>query len=650
MNKMKFMLFAVAAMAAASCVKETAPEGQDKPASEVNYVQMEFTVDTKTKTAIAEDGKTVLWNTNDKVAVYDNSATASAHINEFAVVSESGSSSAVIQGTVPEDATEFYAYYPYHKNRTFADGVVDAYVDETPGSTDGAFPAAVMMAKADADGNFAFKNVCSHIKFTLAEDMTDIKSIILMGNNAETIAGYCDVAWNNGEPVISPASNAASYAKIEKASGLNPGDYYFSIFPTNFTEGFTIVLTKTDGTQLMKKTTKSYDLSARNTILPMKLLASEDYDECTNYYVKYINGEDITIGGYTFNTTAEKTAVVVSDLKDNTNLSADGLYFVAPATDNVQIRGTHSKYMVIGMEKGCRVPATTAANGGVNNGGNVYLLANLNIQADKHLFYGIPAKFGDIIISDCALTIKASSAPFLFSSGTVIENAALNSICCVDSEFGFSKSESYVINTSKAMTIGNLVIENNVFYPASTTAVTTFRISSKSNPLITNVSIANNTIVDLKTPGTKTSSGNSYNPAALVNTRGVSTNYCIKNNLFVNNLSTSGVTLLNVTESIPTSGECKNNYFYSTYDYRYYITSTNHANFSEYEDGIALSASPLSTLWNPAEGSFGAYTITPVDGEAPTVPVGAQRADMAVVTSSVNSPAADYKTADLGTF
>ena len=42
MNKMKFMLFAVAAMAAASCVKETAPEGQDNPASEVNYVQMEL--------------------------------------------------------------------------------------------------------------------------------------------------------------------------------------------------------------------------------------------------------------------------------------------------------------------------------------------------------------------------------------------------------------------------------------------------------------------------------------------------------------------------------------------------------------------------------------------------------------------------------
>ena len=230
MNKMKFMLFAVAAMAAASCVKETAPEGQDNPASEVNYVQMEFTVDTKTKTTIAEDGATVLWNTNDKVAVYDNSATASAHINEFTVVYGSGSSSAVIQGTVPEDATEFYAYYPYNANRTFADGVVEAYVDETPVNTYGAFPAAVMMAKADADGNFAFKNVCSHIKFTLAEDMTDIKSIILMGNNAETIAGYCDVAWNNGEPVITPASNAVSYVNIVRASGLKPGDYYFSIF------------------------------------------------------------------------------------------------------------------------------------------------------------------------------------------------------------------------------------------------------------------------------------------------------------------------------------------------------------------------------------------------------------------------------------
>ena len=637
MNKMKFMLFAVAAMAAASCVKETAPEGQDNPASEVNYVQMEFTVDTKTKTAIAEDGATVLWNTNDKVAVYDNSATASAHINEFTVVYGSGSSSAVIQGTVPEDATEFYAYYPYSDKRKFVDGVVEAYVDETPGNTYGAFPAAVMMAKADADGNFAFKNVCSHIKFTLAEDMTDIKSIILMGNNAETIAGYCDVAWNNGEPVITPASNAVSYVNIVRASGLKPGDYYFSIFPTDFTEGFTIVLTKTDGTQLMKKTTKSYDLSARNTILPMKLLASEDYDECTNYYVKYINGENITIGGYTFNKTLETKAVVVGDFKGNTNLSANGLYFVAPATDNVNISGTHSKYMVIGMEKGCRVPADVDGYEGLTTGGSIILMANLDVDYnDTYLIYGAPTSFGSYVIADCLISNFQKHSIFIGQgdgNGTTIDRIAI-----VDSEIQLNGGLDYRFlyrNNQVPFTVSNYCLENNVIYTDYEASLSTFKFSyGKSGYCtITNFECENNTLANLK-----------MTSAALYQTS--VNNYYMSRNLFDAVLHDKTVDLLSM---VADAGECVDNYFYSTSDLVYRITSTNNKNL-DYTAPIKLSASPLSTLWNPAEGSFGAYTITPVEGEAPTVPVGAQRADMAVVTSSVNSPAADYKTADLGTF
>ena len=64
---------------------------------------------------------------------------------------------------------------------------------------------------------------------------------------------------------------------------------------------------------------------------------------------------------------------------------------------------------------------------------------------------------------------------------------------------------------------------------------------------------------------------------------------------------------------------------------------------------LELSASPLSDLWDPADGKFGAYTIVPAAGTAaPTGLVGAQRPDMDPVTTAVNSAAYEYETNDLG--
>ena len=75
MKKIKFMLFAVAAMAAVSCAKEIdAPENQNQV--QVNYVDMEFTavMEPVTRTSLS-DGNKVVWQNEDKVSVFDNSAS-----------------------------------------------------------------------------------------------------------------------------------------------------------------------------------------------------------------------------------------------------------------------------------------------------------------------------------------------------------------------------------------------------------------------------------------------------------------------------------------------------------------------------------------------------------------------------------------------
>ena len=73
--------------------------------------------------------------------------------------------------------------------------------------------------------------------------------------------------------------------------------------------------------------------------------------------------------------------------------------------------------------------------------------------------------------------------------------------------------------------------------------------------------------------------------------------------------------------------------------------------FGEHTAALPLASDPLSDLWDPADGKFGAYSIIPAAGAAaPTGLVGAQRPDMDPVTAAINSAAYGYETNDLGKF
>lgn len=650
MKTIKFMLFAVTVMVAASCVKENPIETQTP--AEIVYVQKDFTAGTPTKTAIGQDGESVIWCKGDQVGVFDGVTTAA---NIFSVYSGVGTTSAGLTGRVAENATEFYAYYPYGKNRKMTDGVIDAYIDETQTPSVGSFTSdgAVMIAKADANGNFAFKNVCSHIKFTLAEDMTDIKAITLMGNNCETLAGYVDIKWIDDEPqIVKYRTPAHPYVTMVKDSGLEPGDYYFSILPVDFTDGFTVILTKKDGTQLAKKTTKRVNLSERNSILPMKALAKKDYQDYTNYFIKYVHGDDVTIGGYTFNKNTHSKYTILSNSKALTIDANDeeGLYFIAPScpADNAKFKGVsktsgYTNLMLIGMEKDNRSEVNITGNVFLGNNGSVYMLANLKLNVDYNIVRGNPANFGDIVISNCALNNIAASAPLLMSSDQT-SGAVINSIVIEDSELGFKASEGCPLNTGSAMTLGSYTFNNNICYQAEGGSVTKFKLINKSNAAITDVTVVNNTFVDVK-------SGDASNPAVFMNAASVSGTYTFNNNLLVNNLSNNTCKLVVPNNEVaPGSGSCTNNYYYTTTTngYYYYIESTYRANL-EYSQPEALTQSPLAEGWNPANGVFGSYIITPASGSAPSVLVGAQRAGMSGLPADVNSPSNDYTDNDHGT-
>ena len=62
---------------------------------------------------------------------------------------------------------------------------------------------------------------------------------------------------------------------------------------------------------------------------------------------------------------------------------------------------------------------------------------------------------------------------------------------------------------------------------------------------------------------------------------------------------------------------------------------------------VKLSQSPLSQNWNPGNGTYGSYTITPTDGAAPTQQMGAVRWD---TVPEANTAAYRYAPNELGSF
>ena len=116
------MIFAMAAIALTSCLKEEAPVVNENGAqdnSELSDVLVEkiFTVgDVDTKTYVdgtmsASNKMVIKWCADDEIAVWDGTA-----YRKFTIDGEPSGNSATFKGMVSADATEFYAVYPYSDN------------------------------------------------------------------------------------------------------------------------------------------------------------------------------------------------------------------------------------------------------------------------------------------------------------------------------------------------------------------------------------------------------------------------------------------------------------------------------------------------------------------------------------------------------
>lgn len=336
MKLMKTTLFAVAAMAAVSCVKENI---QDNTSSEVNANLVELTITAgtengETKAAFSEDAyPQIVWQGNEEISILG----ANTQNQKFTTTSTGNKADFTGLADITDEV--LYAVYPYDAVATLTDDgkiskvTVPAVQTATAGSFD---PKAYIAVAKSTDKNLTFKAVGGFVKFKL-EDATNVKSVTMVSNAGANMACTATVAFNDngsvshGSPYV--ADTESTSVKLEGTFETGK-EYFMVVRPQPYTGGVTLYIEYTDGTVLSRKGTAALFESGkgRNYIRNLGTLKKTDFTKVDGLYVLYNMGYDITMGDLTVNKETHPTASIVDITEANTDMTANfktgGVYFI----------------------------------------------------------------------------------------------------------------------------------------------------------------------------------------------------------------------------------------------------------------------------------------------------------------------------------
>lgn len=269
--KKSFVLAALAVAALVSCQKEMSPEEIIENGRE-GYVEVTLTATCDVTTKASLDGKAVIWEEGEKLAVYTDNSTAS---NIFTVKEVEGSN-VVITGTVPEGATSFIAAYPYESAVSYSAGVLTMSVPAAQNVAEGEYvaPDALLSAAyfADAETPAQFRNVVSLLAFTVSDadvDSAEFGGGTTGGDNVITVELSADA-----EPVVTNVDGGFCVC-VSAPEGFESGaTYYATVPPTKAVSGFYATVRKS-GRAAKRSSEKSFEL-VRNSGFNLGEIVADD--------------------------------------------------------------------------------------------------------------------------------------------------------------------------------------------------------------------------------------------------------------------------------------------------------------------------------------------------------------------------------------
>lgn len=255
MKIQKFLLAAAVVILSAACQDQIENPVEKSNISNVKLIPVTFTAgEEESKTTLGENNN-IVWEDGDKICVLDNSVIC-ADYSSFEATS-SGLSTA-FSGLIGEDATTFYALYPYDENAQstwmlddecamFSTALAknqNARLAGLPANTN------IAIAKADNNKSFAFHNVCGLVKFTLEREDIAAITITPNGDNALALAGGIDLTINLDGSVTdierTETTDNAITVYAEDEDTFTPGTYYVCALPGDYAGGITVTFMNSD--------------------------------------------------------------------------------------------------------------------------------------------------------------------------------------------------------------------------------------------------------------------------------------------------------------------------------------------------------------------------------------------------------------------
>lgn len=207
-----------------SCSKDAVQDSTSGKEDGVYEGAVEITfsaVTDQTKTSIGDlvDGKRqISWVKDDEIAILfsDKVTTSKAE--------SSGESTEFVAKVDPAD--EYYAVYPSSAG-SLNGNELTVTIPSTQTISSG-FGSAHYAAAIAVDNNFAFKNLCGWIKFTIPEG-SPVQRILVRGNGEQPITGKITVTFDENGNIANYEVSGGNNRLIVDIDG--PGEYYAAVLP-----------------------------------------------------------------------------------------------------------------------------------------------------------------------------------------------------------------------------------------------------------------------------------------------------------------------------------------------------------------------------------------------------------------------------------
>ena len=276
-----FGLLAALSLLVACSVKEKAPIPWD---SQDILLTATTEGNAGTRTTLDEDYTTVLWMPKENLSVFRG-----GKMSAFTSTNTEKTSSAQFKGTLPEAGTDkvIYGLYPYSADAAISKDVISTSLPAEQVATAGSFGNNLFISVARTETyEMSFYNVCSGLRFML--DRSDIRTVTLLSNGGEPLAGKFSVGIDKNTPEVKEVSDGISEVTLTVPDGktFEAGVWYYIVtLPTNLEKGYTILL-EGDDVQGAVRSSASISLN-RNKFRSAKLDASRvDYKAVDDFDIE----------------------------------------------------------------------------------------------------------------------------------------------------------------------------------------------------------------------------------------------------------------------------------------------------------------------------------------------------------------------------